>query len=125
MIERKKKICKGCTKEDYLFGKGLCKLCYTKENFKPIISKVKPRRVSDSQKSKNKEYSFLRKQFLVRFPICQCCGMKHSTEIHHKAGRDGDNLFKYFLAVCRTCHIRIEEQPIWAKENGHSITRLN
>jgi len=44
MIARKKKTCKGCGKQKYLFGHGMCKYCYgkkqaakqTKKKRKPI-----------------------------------------------------------------------------------------
>lgn len=32
MIKRKKKICKDCGKEKYIFSKGLCQLCSTKNS---------------------------------------------------------------------------------------------
>ena len=39
MIPRKKKICKDCGKEDYIFSKGRCKYCASKSYKKPGPSK--------------------------------------------------------------------------------------
>lgn len=38
MIDRKKKICKECSKEDYIWSKGRCKRCASKSFKKPGIS---------------------------------------------------------------------------------------
>ena len=48
-IPRKKKICKGCGKEKYLFGHGMCKFCYQKDRAKNISRK--PIRKSRMKKS--------------------------------------------------------------------------
>ena len=54
-----------------------------------------------------------------------CKGL--ATEVHHKKGRIGKLLteISYFLGVCRECHSKIELEPIWAKENGYSLNRLD
>lgn len=115
---RKKKTCKKCNSSNYIFGKGLCINCY-KSQLKSI------KKVSQNHKVKTLKYSELRDDYLDQHKVCECCGVKPSIEIHHKAGRDGNNLFQHFLAVCRTCHNFIENNPTWAKENGFSISRLN
>lgn len=126
MIIRKKKWCKGCESEQFLFGKGLCKSCYNKTQTNGIQkSDTKIPKVSKNQKSREVKYQGLQRVYLETNPICECCRTAKSIEIHHKAGRDGNNLFQHFLAVCRACHDRIEMNPIWAKENGYSISRLN
>jgi hypothetical protein len=38
MIQRKKKICKICNQEEYLFSKGRCKMCASKDYTIPKIS---------------------------------------------------------------------------------------
>lgn len=126
MITRKKKWCKGCESEQFLFGKKLCINCYNKQNNNGIKkSESKIPRISKTQKSREAKYKELQTIYLQNNPICECCATAKSVEIHHKAGRDGNNLFQHFLAVCRTCHDKIEMNPIWAKENGYSISRLN
>lgn len=82
------------------------------------------RKISSKEKIRKKEYEKLRKDYLLNHPICECCEMQIASEIHHKRGRIGDNLFKYFLAVCNSCHRQIETNPTWAKENGYSESRL-
>jgi hypothetical protein len=75
------------------------------------------------------EYSKKRAAFLALYPICQAklvgCTAT-TTDVHHKAGRVGDNYLKVstWLAVCRNCHKFIEENPESAKELGLSESRL-
>jgi hypothetical protein len=101
-----------------------CKICDTKpEKKKPkSIRKVSVKRVKE-----NKEYSHRRKLYLELNPVCEVhnCGNK-STEIHHKKGRIGELLIdiEHFLAVCEQCHKYIELNPVWAKIQGYSETRL-
>lgn len=130
MIQRKKKKCKRCNEDKYIFSRGLCNFCYYIENAnnikKNIILKKNYRiaKVSKSQKERNKIYSKLRAQYLEKNPICEVCKQSQSNQIHHKAGRIGDNLFKYFLATCDICHKKIEMNPKWSYEQGYTITRL-
>lgn len=122
MIPRKKKICKGCGNEKYIFGKGLCDYCY-----KTKQKKIKP--ISESHKKTLNEYKPIREAYLLKHKYCEAnlkrC-TKVATEIHHKASKIGklytdDN---NFLAVCRNCHTWIEENPKEAKELGFSENRL-
>lgn len=124
-IARKEKKCKNCGLDKFLFGHGLCKFCYGAKFKKPIKSNKRINKKSPSFLKRHNKYMLLRNLFLEEFKICQACNSSESTEVHHKAGRDGDNLFKDFLAVCRSCHDKIENNPIWAKEQGYSISRLN
>jgi len=59
--------------------------------------RIKP--VSDKRKKQNAEYA---------------------TEVHHANGRRGKRLIDtdYFVAVCRTCHRWIHDNPKEAKQNG-------
>ena len=43
MIQRKKKICKVCGNEDFIFSKGMCKFCASK-NYKAPSPSVKPKK---------------------------------------------------------------------------------
>ena len=43
MIQRKKKICKVCGNEDFIFSKGMCKFCASK-NYKVPSPSVKPKK---------------------------------------------------------------------------------
>lgn len=85
------------------------------------------RKISKKRAIQNKEYSKLRLEYLNEHPICDVglCGA-YATDIHHIAGRIGNKLtdITNFLAVCRKHHCEIEKNPIWAKEQGYSKSRL-
>ncbi len=85
----------------------------------------KARRVSKARAQDNAVYSKIKKAYLDANPKCLCCG-GIATDIHHMRGRMGELLYniKYFLAVCRSCHDRIEHEPVWAKRMGYSVDRL-
>lgn len=85
---------------------------------------VKIKQVSDKLKVQLKEYTKVRKVYLSEIDCCEVCNSP-ATEIHHKSGR-GVHLCNtdLFLAVCRVCHARIENNPIWAKEHNYSIDRV-
>ncbi|HAY3553758.1 hypothetical protein [Elizabethkingia meningoseptica] len=125
MIPRKKKICKSCETEKYLFGKGLCKPCYLRLNNKPI------NKISQKHKELLIEYTVIRKEFLESCNYtCQvklngCTTV--ATDIHHISGKHSKELYlnpKFFLSTCRSCHKYIEEHPVFAYENGFSVKRL-
>lgn len=163
MIQRKKKICKTCQTEQYLWAYGNCQLCDNKSKsmerniwYKPITSDsydgsktdastidefamwdvpkkkyklaystnkaISP--VSDKQKKKLAEYRIVRDAYIKDHPFCERCGTM-ATDLHHKRGR-GEYLcaVEFFMAVCRSCHSRIETEPHWAKEQGYSLPRL-
>lgn len=74
-----------------------------------------------------KEYTTLRRQFLVANPICGVFKDRPSTEVHHMKGRATIELLldsNYWLAVSREAHQKIELNPDWAKDNGFSFSRL-
>ena len=86
------------------------------------------KKVSQKRNLENKDYTKVRKVFLESLIFCQVKGCKElATEVHHKKGRIGKLLtnISYFLGVCRECHNKIELQPLWAKENGYSLNRLD
>ena len=74
-------------------------------------------------------YNVLAKDFLLDHPVCEAAvtGCSYiATQVHHKRGRgvyltDVDT----FLAVCNSCHVWIERNPVKAKEAGFSESRLN
>ena len=49
-----------------------------------------------------------------------------ATDIHHKKGRENDLLVdtRYFMAICRLCHARIDTDPEWARSNGYTLRRF-
>lgn len=129
MLQTKLKTCNGCSLPKVIWkseGKEkYCKECW--------YSKEKPKSIPPVSKKRKKErstYSVIREAFLVVKPHCEAklvgCTLK-STDIHHKAGRVGENYLKIttWLAVCRSCHKWIEENPNEAKELNLSENRLN
>lgn len=130
MIKAKLKKCAGCEQMKHIWkshGKEkYCRECwYTIEKPKSISPVSKKRQVEMD------EYSKKRKAFLALKPQCEAYLVgtctRTSTDVHHKAGRVGDNYLKIstWLAVCRNCHTWIENNPEEAKELGFSESRLN
>lgn len=110
-----------CEKEacqDARIKKAQIKKVNAKFNQQPI------RKVSIERGKENKAYMTLREVFL-KDKICPITGQP-ATEVHHKKGRIGKLLcdVKYWLAVSREGHIKIENNPEWAKEQGYSLSRL-
>jgi hypothetical protein len=75
----------------------------------------------------NTQYTKLRKEFLLKRPMCQAklhhCSLK-STDVHHMKGRGKYHLdTSTWLSVCRNCHNWIEVHPEEAKELGFSHSR--
>ena len=78
-------------------------------------------RVSDKHRKELKEYSKIRYDYFMLNHFCEICG-NAATDIHHKARR-GKNLnnTETWMPVCRPCHMRIESNGKWARENGYLI----
>ncbi|WP_277496592.1 HNH endonuclease signature motif containing protein [Elizabethkingia anophelis] len=117
MIPRKKKICKSCETEKYLFGKGLCKPCYLRLNNKQI------NKISQKHKELLSEYTVIRKEFLINNPICsvnQISCTKIATDIHHIKPRAFFlNDISVFMSVCRNCHDWIHSNDLEARKLGY------
>ena len=141
MIKRKKKICKGCHHEKYLFGNGLCDYCYKKAQIrskgapnKPIQRRsplkgskvplegksrsmalnIKPR--SEKRADQEKEYKKIKREMLKKKQPCFFCGkeIKDKPDIHHLKGREGSLLIdkKYLVVVHRRCHTTYHDMSI-------------
>lgn len=78
-------------------------------------------RVSEKHREELKEYSKIRYDYFMLNHFCEICG-NAATDIHHKARR-GKNLnnTETWMPVCRPCHMRIESNGKWARENGYLI----
>jgi hypothetical protein len=78
------------------------------------------------QESREKVYLKIRKEFIkgktCEFPDCK----KLATDVHHSRGRRGDMLTdtRYFKALCRGHHLRVEAKPNEAKQLGLTESRL-
>lgn len=78
------------------------------------VSKMSPGRREDM-----KTYRRLRDAFLARNPWCVRCGIKRSTDVHHKRGRRHLLLdSRFWAAVCRQCHKWIGMNPAQAQVEG-------
>lgn len=86
------------------------------------------RKLSKKRAIQNKEYLELRLEYLTEHQFCEIeeCS-NEATTIHHKKGRIGNLLTdtSNFLGVCMPCHTKIELNPIWAKKQGYSKSRLS
>lgn len=129
MIQSKLKVCAGCDELKHIWkshGKEkYCQSCWYNIEKPKSISPVSAKRRVEMD-----EYSKLRNVFLIAKPSCEAklvgC-TRVSSDVHHKAGRTGDNYLKVgtWAALCRSCHSYIELHPEEAKELGFSQSRLN
>lgn len=95
-----------------------------KRGNKPLKRRKRLAHVSMKRKLESKDYNVLKDHFLKSNPICQCedC-LNPSTDIHHKARRGKFYLrTDTWMAVCRSCHDKIELNGIWAKIMGYTFT---
>ena len=134
-IKAKEGVCVVCNCKRLIYSKKKCQSCYWSDNKKKnegkqkTIKEFKPiPKISQKRKIENAKYIVLRIEFLGKKEnsICPVTGEK-TTEIHHKKGRVG-SLFldiRYWLAVSREGHKKIEENPEWAKKEGYSLSRLS
>jgi hypothetical protein len=84
------------------------------------------RKVSKRRRSENKIYRELSETYLEQHPVCECCGERQATQIHHKARRGIYLLvIKYFMAVCSVCHHFIETHPEAARKAGWLLDKFN
>lgn len=137
----KEKICE-CGNH-FIQYNSLKKYCSTKceIKYKPHSQNLKQktpiRKVSVKQDKLNKIYSKLRIEFLS-LPENQICPItkQKTTDVHHIMKRIGfaddwareNNIpliidVRFFLAVSREGHEKIENNPEWAYENGFSIRK--
>ena len=81
------------------------------------------RRVSTRQQKRLNRYYAASKAYLDEHPMCEMpgCGY-HADEIHHKMGRGIhiDNP-EHFMAICRSCHRRVEDNKSWAREKQYIL----
>jgi hypothetical protein len=146
----KTKTCKSEGCKNPAFSKGFCKwhqnqrtdekYLLSKKISEGNINKVKTASkivkkyrngispISEKRLAEMEVYRKNRDVYMASHPKCEVGGCnKKSKDLHHKRGRVGDDYTNpaNFMAVCRKCHIVIENNPQWAKDNGYSITRTN
>ena len=132
MISRKKKICKECGDEEYLFGLGLCLRCYQKQKRKEAIEKQKQAHTAlkvskwgnttfKRRKSQETAYTALCKQIdqeasdAGKFKCFFCSkDITGAYSHHHLKGRDGDLLTdkRYIVLAHNSCHYQYHNYPV-------------
>lgn len=115
--------CESCNREERKSEKSI------KDDSIKLKKKLqyKPKKRSTKRAKQERDYLVKRGVFLNKNQSCQVIGCgKESNQVHHKAGRIGLLLLytPLWLAVCETCHPKIEENPMWAKNNGYSVNRI-
>ena len=55
-------------------------------------------------------YQSFKSELLQRYPVCECCGFRKATEVHHCLyhrikGRDELDCIQNCSAVCHHCHM--------------------
>lgn len=107
---------------------GLC-ATHGRAQRKSTAPKTKPRKTriakqSEEGKERMEVYGAINRMFLLMNLECAICN-NNSEEVHHQKGRIGDLLYdvRFFLPVCRTCHVFIEKHPETAYMNGWSLLR--
>lgn len=96
----------------------------SKTSQKPPVRKRKAiNPTSQKRRKQNAKYAQLRKLFLEAHPTCQVCCSEPSDQIHHRNHREGNRLndTAWWLALGPACHLRIHENPSWARENGYIV----
>ncbi len=90
-----------------------------------IKAKAHIARISEKQKARNARYYPLRDAHLLENPNCEfCLGLdnvyRNATEVHHRDGRDGENMFNVesFVSSCRKHRLWPHENPAEAALHG-------
>lgn len=136
LIKHKKKHCKGCDTDQFLFGYQLCKVCYNKKKIaekklKATKPRAKIKQVSDKKKVELNIYSKKRAEFLKKYPVCagagiiEGCYYDQLLTIHHLCGREGENMLddKNWMTLCMPCHTFVHNAGSWAYEHGFLKTK--
>lgn len=80
MIQKKKKICKNCQTEQYIFSKGRCQRCATIEDSKPLKRGTTIKKQTDKNKANRKSQSAIRDVYFD-YHIRNCRSSEHSGTI--------------------------------------------
>jgi len=119
-----------CDTCPYLENTSCCwiKCDFKNDKAKKVKEPTKIKKVSKKRNLENILYNSERIKFL-QLPENKICPItkEPTTDVHHKKGRIGSLLLdtKYWVALSRSGHRFVEENPIWAKENGYSLNRLS
>ncbi len=83
------------------------------------------KKVGAQMSAKLKKYSILKAEFM-QGKQCPIYPNLPVEDVHHMRGKTGELYLdtRYWLAVSRKGHIKIENNPSWARRNGWSLSRL-
>lgn len=99
-------------------ARAIDKLATSKFKQSPI------KRTSNTMVEKLKEYSRLKKEF-IKGKTCPEYPNLPVEDIHHMRGREGSLLLdtRYWMAVSRKAHIKITNNPAWARSKGYNLKK--
>jgi hypothetical protein len=85
----------------------------------PLKRSGRLRAASPKRQNEYNKYAKEKKAYIAIHPQCERCNTKKATDLHHKAGRVGQWLYRseYFAALCRKCHD-------WIHQNGKEARSL-
>ena len=136
-MKQKKKICKICGEERYLFSKGMCRYCWGKEkgsemrnNSSQLMNKPLSRKSNTNIPLRTKSRLQQERTYKIVCDMidkeakendnwkCFFCGEKFSVDTtpdhHHLAGRENDKLTKKSdIVLChRVCHSQYHDKSV-------------
>jgi len=129
------KTCSECKKDYPVLWKAktkvhgaMCKDCWNR--YKGIQKPLKPNKSTIKQVSNKKakelsKYKRLRDEYMKVNSFCEVRGCsRKAVDLHHKISREFALLdIDVFMAVCRECHNKIEENDKWARDNGYKLSK--
>lgn len=76
------------------------------------------RAISDRRAAEARIYRKRRLQFLAGKRCARCGGIV--SDVHHSRGRAGSLYLddRFWIALCRACHDRVNREPNWARSVG-------
>lgn len=108
MIERRKKVCKGCLEPSFIWARGMCKQCDYKEN--------PPNKLDRAKKKETGELEFMKKVWEERDHICEECSVflpefspMYMAHILSKGASPSNRLNKNNIVIlCFPHHIQLD-----------------
>jgi len=135
------KTCSECKKEYPVLWKAktkahgvLCRDCWQryKSGETSLITSKKTlkrkgyiKQVSNKKAKELSKYKRLRDEYMKVNSFCEVRGCsRKATDLHHRVSREFALLdIDVFMAVCRECHNKIEENDKWARDNGYKLSK--
>lgn len=78
----------------------------------------------ENKQTRDNDYKRLREAYVIQRPTCEFDGCRERGQsVHHKAGREGDNLFRHLMHLCNHHHRWVHDNPAAARERGYLLTR--